>query len=81
MAKFWQTVKFWTKIKLLVAACGSGGELTLILREVAAEWHVLTIVATILGLFLTQFIEDKNNNGIVDALEREEKVKKDEQPK
>jgi hypothetical protein len=69
MSKYWKTVSFWTKIKMLVAACGAGGELTLVLQQVDAKWHVLTIVATVISLFLTQFIEDKDNDGNVDALQ------------
>lgn len=73
MAKFWQTVSFWTKIKILLASCGTGGELTLVLQQADTKWHVLTIVTTVLSLFLTQFIEDKNGNGLVDILEKKKK--------
>lgn len=79
MAKLWKKFDFWMKIKATLATLGAGGELTLLLNGVSAEWHVLTIASTIISILITNFIQDENNNGIVDILES--KTKKNESNK
>lgn len=67
--KFWTEVSFWMKLKTTIAIFGAGGEVTMIITEQSAGWHVTTITATILSILITNFIEDKNNNGKVDLFE------------
>lgn len=68
--KFWISTTFWLKLKSIITLFGAGGEITLILTEQNAEWHVLTITATVLGVLITNIIEDKDNNGKVDLFEK-----------
>lgn len=73
MAKIWQQFGFWMKIRAAIGTLGAGGEITLLATEQAAYWHWITIGATALGMLITLFIEDKNNNNIVDLFENQTK--------
>lgn len=77
MAKWFKQFVFWTKLKATIAVFGVGGEITMIATEQVAGWHVITIAATMTSILITNFIEDKNNNGIVDLWDK--KPKKNEQ--
>jgi hypothetical protein len=68
--KFWLQMSFWNKIKAVIAAFGAGGEITMLATDQSAGWHFITIGATVLGVLITQFIQDNNNNGIPDAFEK-----------
>ena len=74
---FWEGVSFWMKLKAIIAMFGAGGEITLIITEQSAVWHYITIGATILSILITNVIEDKDNDGIVDLFENN-KPNKDE---
>lgn len=78
MSKIWQSVNFWLKIKATIASIGVGGEITMIATEQSAAWHYATIVATIMGILITNFVEDKDNDGIVDLFENKPIKPKDE---
>lgn len=70
IVKAWYKISFWTKIKAVIAMFGTGGEITILASDLGPEWHYVTIGATVLAVLITQFIQDNNNNGIVDALEK-----------
>lgn len=63
-------MSFWTKIKAVIAMFGVGGEITVIATEQSMGWHGITIGATIMGVLITQFIQDNNNNNIPDLFEK-----------
>jgi hypothetical protein len=71
--KFWINIGFWTKLKGLIALFGAGGEITLFMTDQAAKWHIVMGVATVLVFLITQVIEDKDNNGLVDLFEKKKK--------
>lgn len=71
--RFYQSITFWTKAKSLIALFGAGGEITLFMTDQAAKWHIVMGIATLLGFLITNVIEDKNNNGVVDLFEKKKK--------
>jgi hypothetical protein len=73
--KFWMSITFWTKVKGLIALFGAGGEVTLFMTEQAHYWHYVMLGSAVVGYVITQLIEDKNNNGIVDLWEKFNKKK------
>lgn len=71
MSQFFKKMSFWLKLKATIALFGSGGELTLLITDAGKGWHVVMVAATLLSLAITQWFEDKDNNGIVDIFEEE----------
>lgn len=69
--KFWQKFNFWTKLKATFATLGVGGEISLFIGESHEKWKWLVGGATLLSILITNFIEDKDNNGIVDIFQKE----------
>lgn len=69
LVKWYKKVSFWNKIRAVIALFGVGGEATVWLTSQGAVWHVVVVCATAISLLLSQFIQDSNNNGIVDSLE------------
>lgn len=81
MSKWWHSVSFWTKLKGTLVSIGVGSEIALFVGDSSHVWKYIVLGATILGMLITNWIEDKNNNGIVDIFEKKPKrKKKDEQP-
>lgn len=62
---------FWTKIKDFLN--GAGAILQVVLVAAGSEhiWNYLTGAIQIIGLFITIFFDDRNQNGIVDGFEKE----------
>lgn len=60
------------KIKATLASIGVGSEITLFIMESHSGWKIAAAIATILSILITNLIEDKNNNGIVDLFEDDE---------
>ena len=73
MTKIWKQVSFWNKIKAVITMFGIGGEVTLFATQQGLAWHGLTVAATVIGVVITQFVQDSNNNGVVDLLESNKK--------
>lgn len=71
--QFWKKFSFWLKIKAIVLLFGVGGEVWMHYEELGAGWKVFGIIATVVGLIITNFFEDKNNNDIIDILENKNK--------
>lgn len=67
--QWWKRIKFWNKTRLIIATLGVGGETTILVGDYWAGWHVVAVVATLIGLYITILIEDDNNNGIADIFE------------
>jgi len=64
--KFWMRFSFWNKVRGILTALGAGGELALYLGD---SHNGVAAVVAILLIVITYFVEDKNNNDIVDILE------------
>jgi hypothetical protein len=68
--KWYASMAFWTKMKMFVGAFGAGGTVTLVITDVAEWLPWITGIATVIGVAISVFFEDKNNDGIVDAFEK-----------
>lgn len=68
-------ISFWNKVRGILTALGVGSELTLWLAQSLPEWRWVTLFATLGLILITHLVEDKNNNGIVDALEKKDEPK------
>lgn len=75
MSKYWKQISFWNKIKAVLALFGVGGEITMFATQQGLAWHGVTVGATLISVVITQFIQDANNNGIVDALETKKQAR------
>lgn len=69
MTKIWKTISFWTKLKATIGIFAAGSDVILLANNANPLWHGVVIISTILGLLLTAWIEDKDNDGIVDLFE------------
>lgn len=69
----WQKISFWNKVKLTLVACGAGGEITVLVNDSYPWWHAVVVGCTVLAFIITNFVQDLNNNGIIDFFEKEEK--------
>ena len=67
---------FWTKMKMFVGAFGVGGTVTLVWTNVPDWMPWVSGIATVIGVAISIFFEDKNNDGIVDAFEKNYNKKK-----
>lgn len=73
MIKFWHSISFWLKLKLILGGLGIGSEITLFMTEAAQGWKWLAGIATIIAFLITHLIEDKDNNGLADIFEKKKK--------
>jgi len=64
---------FWQKVKAICLSLGVGGEIALYSEGADGKWKAAVLVATVLGILITNIIEDKNNNDIIDILENKPK--------
>lgn len=71
--RWWQKQSFWNKLQATFAACGVGTEITLFFAESHPMWKGVAGGATVAAMLITKWFEDKNNNGISDCFEDEEK--------
>ena len=62
-------MSFWNKVRGILTALGVGSELTLWITESVPAWRWITLIAALGLILITHLIEDKNNDGVVDALE------------
>lgn len=75
IVKFWQQFSFWLKLKATFATFGVGGEIALFVGESHEKYKWLVGGATVLSILITNFIEDKNNDGIVDIFQKKDNGK------
>jgi hypothetical protein len=70
LSRWYASMAFWTKIKYTVGLVGGGGTVTLVLTN-TPEWMSWVVGgATFIGGAISVWMEDKNNDGIVDAFEK-----------
>jgi hypothetical protein len=62
-------LSFWVKLRTTIASLGIGSEVFLHFADSTPIWSLIAGFATILGILITVWIEDKNNDGIVDLFE------------
>ncbi len=71
-------MSFWTKLKGTIAVITTLVEAGLFIAESDHLYKVLTLGIGAVATLISIYIEDKNNNGIVDAFEKN--VDPDEKP-
>jgi len=67
--KWWQRVSLWNKVRIMLAAIGVGGEITLYLGDAYVGWNIVAGLSTFTALGISLFFTDENHNGVVDELE------------
>lgn len=60
---------FWTKVSHTIQLFGTGGQVALVAAHASPIWNYITAGATIIGMVLAIWMEDKNNDGTVDVFE------------
>jgi len=61
---------FWMKIKVLLGSLGIGTEVALHFGDSEMIWKYITGAATVIGIIITLFFEDKDSDGVVDLFEK-----------
>ena len=69
MSKFFEKFSFWTKLKLFLGSIGIGSEVALYIVDSNPVFKYVIGGATVIALAITHFVQDKNNNNIVDNFE------------
>jgi hypothetical protein len=75
MSTIFTRMSFWTKFQLTVQTLGTFTQLSLIFGESQHIYNVLVAVIQFVGLLIPIWMEDKNNDGIVDVFEKEVTIK------
>lgn len=73
--KWWKRYAFWSKLKTTILGLGVGGQVTMHALEAGTFWKIGEGVGTLIVLLISVWIEDKNNNGIVDMFEDKNELK------
>lgn len=69
VVSLWKRMSFWLKLRSLFGTLGVGGEFALFLGDSAHGYKWIVGGATVVAIIITHFMEDKNNNNIVDIFE------------
>jgi hypothetical protein len=80
--KWWYQFSFYTKLKTTLAGVLIIVEAELLRNDAHWMWHSASVVIGIVLLILTNWVEDKNNNGKVDFFEnRQRQMTRKDEPK
>lgn len=71
MNNIFTRMSFWTKFLLTVQTIGTFTQLSLIFGNSQHVYNVLVSIVQLAGLVVPIWMDDKNNNGIVDIFEKE----------
>jgi hypothetical protein len=72
---YWKTKPFWDKVKDSVHGVLAITQLSLVLGDAQHVYNVITFAGQVIGLLIPIWFDDKNQNGKVDAFEKEVTVK------
>lgn len=67
--RWWKKQSFWNKLAATFASLGIGTEVTLFFSESEHYWKYIAGAATIAGMLVSKWFEDKNKNGVSDCFE------------
>jgi len=73
--RLWHGITFWNKLRATLIGIGVLVEAQLLRQEAHWLWHSASFVIGVIVLIITNWFEDKDNNGKVDFLERKKKTK------
>lgn len=65
-----KTVSFWTKLNHSIQLFGTGSQLALVAAQASPVWNYVTGGATVVAALVTIWMEDRNNDGVVDVFEK-----------
>jgi len=68
MAKWFQRTSFWNKVESSCALAGSITVSTMAVEQVDYKWFFLAGAIGFTGKLLSIWIQDKNNDGLIDPL-------------
>ena len=68
----WKRTTFWQKVKDTTALFGTGGQIILTIADSSHIWNYVMGGATIIGMLVALWMDDKNADGIVDIFEDNE---------
>lgn len=66
---YFKTVSFWTKLNHSVQLFGTGSQVALVAAEASPIWNYVAAGATTVTMLFTIWMDDTNNNSIVDIFE------------
>ena len=69
--KWWHKISFWNKLQGTLLSVGIGSEATLFFMDSIDAWKWVAGTATILGMLITKWFEDKNKDGIADIFQKD----------
>lgn len=67
---YFKTVSFWNKMNHSVQLFGTGSQVALVAAEASHIWNYIAAGATTIAMLFTIWMDDKNNDGIVDVFEK-----------
>lgn len=65
-----KTVSFWNKMNHSVQLFGTGSQVALVAAEASHIWNYIAAGATTVAMLFTIWMEDKDDNGLVDVFEK-----------
>jgi len=74
VVKYWHTAGFWSKVRVTIGLFGPSSEVVMILKDVNEDLQLVLTILGFLGYALSIWMEDKDENGIVDIFENKPKV-------
>lgn len=70
---YFKTVSFWTKLNHSVQIFGTGSQVTLVAAEASPIWNYIAAGATVMTMLFAIWMEDRDNDGLVDIFQEKEK--------
>jgi len=71
---FWTRASTWTKIKDSIQGILAITQLSLVLGDAQHIYNAITFIGQVAGLLIPTWMDDKDNDGTVDAFQKEVKV-------
>jgi hypothetical protein len=71
----WKRYSVWMKLKDSIQAIGTVTQLSLIFENSQFIWNIITAAIQLGGLLIPIWIEDRNQDGLIDVFEKEVTVK------
>lgn len=73
VVKWFKRVSFWQKLKATIAGLGISSEITLYMMDSHPAWKVVAAISSVVGMLITTWVEDKDNDGVVDIFQNKKK--------
>lgn len=73
--RYWHTTTFWAKVQHTVALFGTGGQVAIVATNSLPIWNYIAGGATVATLIFSIWMDDKDDDGIVDVFQKEIVIK------